>query len=232
MTAPRVTFMMDPAAPERAAAAFFAQLIYPAEADARRARAFRTAALGHVYRARAADPAWGWSPQLVVPRYLVLDAEWVEETLARGLDILRRERLVAAEMAIRILFDALGWPWLIGGRRASVNQTAALMARRKVWPGAPGIDADRRIIRDDWSPSKPVLHAALAFRSMIPLRSERATFSIFELFGETSVRKLVGGASTFRRLLLSQKAAPRFRGVSDDDLLDFRLIPAAGTAGN
>lgn len=193
--------------PEKANAAFLAWLAYPK--DEAKVTALRRAFLSAYYREKAHnDPGWTWRPQSIEPGYLLWETDDVYRVFNKGLSNLEK-RLRAAEMGALILTDEVGGEFInmrIGGEIPNVNVTARYVARVKhgVSEGSEPTDgAISNIKHREWASTRPVIHMALAYRSIrLELEHSENSMDILESLGGNWIERAVSSAMFFRYLII------------------------------
>lgn len=205
--APRqsITISIDARAPEIGPAALLALVAYP-EGDQTDARGtFLMALRANFYDFLARDPERRMDARLIEPLLFASPRKFLERSLKKGHTQLKH-RVIAARMAATIIHE----------NAAAVPLSVNAVAQRVVNAGLA--DSDANVKSRHWSPSKPVLHLALAIRDTVIQRHGIAGDYPYAglLDAPDWIEGALVAAETLREFIIS---SPLFPGITDSEMV-------------
>ena len=228
-----VTIALSSLWPFEASAQFFGILIEPVDAKAR-----RRLTLAEYHRQlrhdAETDPKGARIWQRWPPEYLLFNPKLAEKLHKRAMNILDRERMIAAERALAFIRDMLVKDaggeglelWADGERLGpfnSENFDLWALRQQRILAGRPD-DRDavtaKTIEQRAWKHTKPVLHLAVAFLSVVRGKSSAEREAAWAaVFNETREAKaLLDLAEALRHRLLAVAQRGRFQLIDEQTL--------------
>lgn len=204
---PKADVFIDivPGRPERSAAAFLAVLAYPS--DQQKARRFMWAAVAEYVLQRAEqDSEWAWKSTPLEPG-LLLVAPRATKIVSDGLDMLLRYRQGAGEMALGLMLEEVSrqtpaFQVRVDGTKPNASRMAEYVGQwLQLGPTSPEPEIRRRnTFSRAWTPSKPVLHLAMAFRVRL-LNLDTGKRDLVGLLGDEWVESALEWAEAMRAIM-------------------------------
>ena len=202
---------LDPNNQMKANAGFLGLLAYPESKE--EAFKFARALISVLYREKAkADPQWAWQVQNIQPAYLIKNPETAYRSFTAGTKKIDA-RNQAAEIAIPILMDETGGDLFnvtVLGEHPDITKMARVVDAvvRKLEDITDGESSN--ITHRAWSPTKPVIHMALAYRSMrYEMNPTTEAHSLPDEIGMLEfdwIERATTGAHMFRKLIQNSKS--------------------------
>ena len=142
-----------------AGAEFLAWLAYPAvAAETQRIEARQSICRSTIVEMARAEQSWAWQPQPIKPGYFLIDEVKAAQCLKKAVSAVNT-RLVMAKGLLALVRNHFD-PTLtsVGGERITLNGLSVVMLRDLGYAGGEG--NTKHLQSRQWTPSRPVAHAA------------------------------------------------------------------------
>jgi hypothetical protein len=209
-----IKILIDPDRPEYAPAQYLAIIAYPRKDEIDRRSLFMMTLRRHYFDMLARDEAQKNKPRMIEPFLFAISEKMMKDGLSRGMDRLQDQRLIAAEMAFKIIRTRND------GDKISLNAVAEMvslhfsnLSETGKGPTPPNLE------HRQWGTSKPVMHLALTLRNELfrvsPDKSEKDT-AITDLLDRPEwLMRAIADAEVFRNYICN---SPDFR-IYDADTI-------------